>query len=134
MARLIARTQLYGRAAAASQQTVDAMREMLASPLAARLLALPEAQLHGYLVNDAYKIRMHQMYARFFQGECWGLGAGAGSAAQGYTAGCPAGCTGLPRRREGSGRDTRLPLCQAPAFPAMRRPRPPAAISCHLRV
>ena len=68
VSRLIERAQFYGRAAGASDATVAAMREMLASPLAARLLALPEDELHSLLVNDAYKIRMHQMYARYFQG------------------------------------------------------------------
>jgi hypothetical protein len=66
--RLLERTDVYGRAAGASEATLAAMRDMLASPLAARLLALTEDELHSVLVNDAYKIKMHQMYAKYFQG------------------------------------------------------------------
>ncbi|PSC74800.1 hypothetical protein C2E20_2460 [Micractinium conductrix] len=37
-------------------------------PLTAAILALPEARLEGLLANDAYKPRMHRLYARYMPG------------------------------------------------------------------
>lgn len=66
--RLITGVNKYGAAAGASQSTIDAMREMLRTPLVARILALSDDELHSVLMNDAYKIKMHQMYAKYFTG------------------------------------------------------------------
>ena len=38
----------------------DGLARFLAHPLTAAILALPEDQLAAYLVNDAYKPRMHK--------------------------------------------------------------------------
>jgi hypothetical protein len=71
--RLISGVSKYGAAAGASQSTIDAMREMLRTPLIARILSLSDDELHSVLMNDAYKIKMHQMYAKYFTGAAGAL-------------------------------------------------------------
>jgi hypothetical protein len=70
--RLISSVIKYGAVAGASQSTINAMLEMLRMPLVARLLALSDDELHSVLMNDAYKIKMHQMYAKYFTGAAGG--------------------------------------------------------------
>ncbi|PNW86088.1 hypothetical protein CHLRE_03g212865v5 [Chlamydomonas reinhardtii] len=63
--RLAVYAAAYGLPAAAAAQ----LAALLATPLAARLLAAPPAALHAqHLVTDAYKPRMHVMYDRFMTG------------------------------------------------------------------
>ncbi|KAG2444052.1 hypothetical protein HYH02_008995 [Chlamydomonas schloesseri] len=63
--RLGAYAAAYGLPAAAAAQ----LAALLATPLAARLLAAPPAALHAqHLVTDAYKPRMHVMYDKYMTG------------------------------------------------------------------
>lgn len=46
----------------------DALNAMLDSPLGRRVAAMPEADLASLLLNDAYKPKMHRLYALSYGG------------------------------------------------------------------
>ncbi|KAG2497728.1 hypothetical protein HYH03_004464 [Edaphochlamys debaryana] len=66
--RLRRRLRAYGDAYDIPSDAVRQMDELLCTPLAARLLALPPAALHDMLILDAYKPRMHVMYDKYMDG------------------------------------------------------------------
>lgn len=83
--RLLQRAEYYASKAGAGAATLAQLRGMLQSGVGRRILQLSNEQLHSYLVNDAYKVRMQAMYAEYFTGAaaqpaCWRCKGGAGRA------------------------------------------------------
>jgi hypothetical protein len=67
--RLVTRLQHYAESAGISAPVVHDMVSMLHTPLAAAVLDSPADLLDRWLLDDAYKLRMHKMYATFMSGE-----------------------------------------------------------------
>ncbi|KAL4421767.1 hypothetical protein ABPG77_009750 [Micractinium sp. CCAP 211/92] len=65
---LQARADHHARREEASAETLDRLAEFFHDPTTRAILALPEADLCSLLVNDAYKARMHRLYARYMPG------------------------------------------------------------------
>ncbi|GIL94488.1 hypothetical protein Vretimale_678 [Volvox reticuliferus] len=66
--RLYRRLQTYAAAYDIPSHAVRQMEELIATPIAVRLLQLPRARLHDFLVLDAYKPKMHVMYDKYLSG------------------------------------------------------------------
>ncbi|PNH05120.1 hypothetical protein TSOC_008647 [Tetrabaena socialis] len=66
--RLYRRLDAYAAAYGIPESAARQMQELLHSPLAMRLVSMPQARLYDILVTDAYKPRMHVMYDRFMTG------------------------------------------------------------------
>ncbi|KAK9838087.1 hypothetical protein WJX81_000247 [Elliptochloris bilobata] len=66
--RLRERVQFYALRAHADADLIAALDEMLDSPLGRRVAATSEADLVALLLNDAYKPKMHRLYALSYGG------------------------------------------------------------------
>lgn len=62
---LLARLDTYAARHGVQPRTLAAMRELLTSATVAALLQLPPADWSSVLVNDAYKFKMHETYAKY---------------------------------------------------------------------
>ncbi|KAL4431465.1 hypothetical protein ABPG75_006721 [Micractinium tetrahymenae] len=62
---LLARCDHYARREGASAETLARLDAFCRDPVTRAILALPEAELDALLLNDAYKARMHKLYARY---------------------------------------------------------------------
>mmetsp|Transcript_41353 Transcript_41353/g.104812 ORF Transcript_41353/g.104812 Transcript_41353/m.104812 type:complete len:613 (+) Transcript_41353:60-1898(+) len=66
--RLVRRTKFYAERAGAAEEYVAGMEALLTSKCGAAVLAMSKEELHGVLNNDAYKAKMHKMYAKYYGG------------------------------------------------------------------
>mmetsp|Transcript_39795 Transcript_39795/g.112908 ORF Transcript_39795/g.112908 Transcript_39795/m.112908 type:complete len:600 (-) Transcript_39795:234-2033(-) len=66
--RLLERASLYGQLAGASLETRGWMYMMLASPAGRYILSMSRKEMLQYMVNDAYKAKMHKVYAKYYSG------------------------------------------------------------------
>jgi hypothetical protein len=68
-ARLIARFAHYADSAGVSGASIKDLVSVLQSPLGYAVLQAPPGLLDRWLLDDAYKLRMHKMYATFMTGD-----------------------------------------------------------------
>lgn len=66
--KLHVRLRHYCKLHYVDQDIMDNMVNLLQSDTALQLLAMPEDVWRGSLVNDAYKVKMHRMYAEWMTG------------------------------------------------------------------
>ncbi|PRW20330.1 hypothetical protein C2E21_9047 [Chlorella sorokiniana] len=57
----------YARKGGADEGTQGRLTAFLDDPVTQAILDLPEEKLDAYLINDAYKPRMHRLYSKYFK-------------------------------------------------------------------
>lgn len=67
-AELLSRSEHYAKREGANADILGKLAAFLRDPTTCAILGLPEERLEALLVNDAYKPRMHQLYARYMPG------------------------------------------------------------------
>lgn len=106
--RLVARFKHYVDIHRPPAAEVTAMLGLLASSVGRRVCALSKDELTSHLLDDAYKLKMHAMYAEFATGEFVGEVLPDSAPAAPLRRGAYASPALLPRHPPPPRRDSRL--------------------------